>query len=306
MWEDFLKVSIEVTSLTRQNPNTHAKAILSQMTPLWEKADKELEQAATFITEHSKQFLVNVPKLRQANKEIVLLRVFLNQYVGSTNSKEVDDCDKTINDLIQSISENLKSVIDSTAPEEGGAMVVSVRSLLRQDILENIKEIQAIIQTKANIKSAELFSTKGIELRTRFINYAANLVEEANNSMIAAISNADALSRSVNTIMIAVGVVGIVLGLIFAYIVIMGITRRLNSIIGVVSDSSEQVFLASSQISTASQGLAEGSTEQAASLEQTSSALEQMASMTRQSAENANKMKTPTKRKQRCLIPASC
>jgi len=70
------------------------------------------------------------------------------------------------------------------------------------------------------------------------------------------------------------------------------LTGKLNSIVGLLAEGSEQLASASEQISSASQSLAQGATEQAAGLEETSSSLEEMSSMTKQNAANATQANT--------------
>jgi hypothetical protein len=71
------------------------------------------------------------------------------------------------------------------------------------------------------------------------------------------------------------------------YFLISKMSRRLRSLIGGISESSEHVSSAVSQMSALSQHLAQGASEQAASLEETSAATQQVASMTRKNAESS-------------------
>jgi methyl-accepting chemotaxis protein len=82
--------------------------------------------------------------------------------------------------------------------------------------------------------------------------------------------------------------VGVLIGLCFAFFLTRGITRPIKRIVEGLTESSGQVSAASNQVSGASQELAEGSSEQAAAIEETSSSLEEMSSMTRQNADNAH------------------
>ena len=89
-----------------------------------------------------------------------------------------------------------------------------------------------------------------------------------------------------------VGIIGILAGIVLAFIIARGITSVLKQIINSLTEGAEQVASASSQVSSASQSLAEGSTEQAAGLQETSSSLEEMSSMTKQNADNAQQANT--------------
>jgi methyl-accepting chemotaxis protein len=89
-----------------------------------------------------------------------------------------------------------------------------------------------------------------------------------------------------------IGVIGIVVGVVLAFLIARGIVLVLKRIINALNEGSEQVASASGQVSSASQSLAEGATEQAAGLEETSSSLEEMSSMTKQNADNAQQANT--------------
>ena len=89
-----------------------------------------------------------------------------------------------------------------------------------------------------------------------------------------------------------VGVLGITLGVVLAFLIARGIILVLKTVVNALTDGAEQVASASGQISSSSQSLAEGATEQAAGLEETSSSLEEMSSMTRQNADNAQQANT--------------
>ena len=94
-------------------------------------------------------------------------------------------------------------------------------------------------------------------------------------------------AQHVKTIVSLVGVVGVILASVMAYIIARALILVLSKIIDSLNDGSSQVASASVQVSSASQSLAEGATEQAAGLEETSSSLEEMSAMTKQNADNA-------------------
>jgi len=72
-----------------------------------------------------------------------------------------------------------------------------------------------------------------------------------------------------------------------AYLIRLLVIRPVNSIIGELSESADQVASASTQVSAASQSLAEATSEQAAGVEETSASIEEIASMTMQNADNS-------------------
>ena len=121
-----------------------------------------------------------------------------------------------------------------------------------------------------------------LEQLTNVVNIAA---AEADSRMADATASGETSTQAAFWI----AVIGIALASLFAYRTVSRIIGQLNSVIGVLSDSSTRIDGTAGAMSGSAQSLSGGATEQAASLEQTSSALEQMASMTRQNAENATR-----------------
>ncbi len=144
-------------------------------------------------------------------------------------------------------------------------------------------------------RAEEILATTGATAENEFTAFMADLVNSSAESVANEIRLGDNLTRSVEWLMIGVGVGGIVLAGIFGIVTVRGMTRRLHAIIGGLDTASREVQSASLQINDSAQHLAQGSTEQAASLEQTSSALEEMASMTRQNADNATQTNDTTR-----------
>ncbi|MCF8028983.1 MAG: methyl-accepting chemotaxis protein [Desulfobacteraceae bacterium] len=87
---------------------------------------------------------------------------------------------------------------------------------------------------------------------------------------------------------LAGGVIAVALAVVF--FVTGSISRALQTIVGRLTQNSEQVASASSQVSSSSQSLAEGASEQASSLEQTSASLEEISSQTKMNKENSHSM----------------
>ncbi len=117
------------------------------------------------------------------------------------------------------------------------------------------------------------------------------LVSDMVSSAEAALADAVARARADYVracwILAAVGIAGLVLGIVMSIVSVSRINRALDRAITDLSDRSDAVNHISGQLASGSDSLAEGANEQASALEQTSSALEEMASMTRQNADNA-------------------
>jgi len=79
----------------------------------------------------------------------------------------------------------------------------------------------------------------------------------------------------------------IVVGIIFATLLVQSLKRVLTRMALSLDENSNQSVAAAGLVSSSSQSLAEGASEQASSLEETSSSLDEMAAMTKRNAENA-------------------
>jgi methyl-accepting chemotaxis protein len=89
--------------------------------------------------------------------------------------------------------------------------------------------------------------------------------------------------------MVVTLLIGVIAAVLLGVFLSLGLTKRINRIIGELASGAEQVAAASGQVSSAAQSSAQGASEQASSLEETSSALEEMSSMSKANAENAEK-----------------
>ncbi|RKX21182.1 MAG: hypothetical protein DRP51_04665, partial [Candidatus Zixiibacteriota bacterium] len=148
-------------------------------------------------------------------------------------------------------------------------------------------EVIKIRNERATELAAELSITEGKRLAEKAEGLMGAIVINNDKVMKETGEEAERNYASARMIMLGVSIIGIAIGIILGFIIISGIARALNGIIGNLSDGAEQVGSASEQVAAASQSLAEGASEQASSLEETSSSLEEMASMTRQNADNA-------------------
>ena len=90
-----------------------------------------------------------------------------------------------------------------------------------------------------------------------------------------------------DTLVTSVSITAILIGVVFASVIVISLGRILNRLAGALTDGSSQVAAAASQVSATSQLLAEGASEQAASLEETSASLEEMSSMIKRTDSNA-------------------
>jgi methyl-accepting chemotaxis protein len=92
-------------------------------------------------------------------------------------------------------------------------------------------------------------------------------------------------------LVLSLSTAGIILGIIFAYIIVRSVTRPIAQLTHRLANGAEHTASAASQVTSASQTMSDGSSRQAAALEESSASLEEMAGMTRKNAENAQAAK---------------
>jgi methyl-accepting chemotaxis protein len=85
--------------------------------------------------------------------------------------------------------------------------------------------------------------------------------------------------------------VGLVIGVIVAWLITGSVSKRITNVAGRLASESEKANGSAAQVAQASQAMASGATQQASSLEETSSSLHEMASMTSRNSENAQNAK---------------
>ncbi len=93
-------------------------------------------------------------------------------------------------------------------------------------------------------------------------------------------------------VVFSITAVGIVVGIVFAWVITRSVNERITAVAGRLASESDKAVISAAQVAEASQAMAGGATQQAASLQETSSSLHEMASMTTRNSENAQNAKT--------------
>ncbi|EDY84456.1 Methyl-accepting chemotaxis protein signaling domain [Verrucomicrobiia bacterium DG1235] len=104
-------------------------------------------------------------------------------------------------------------------------------------------------------------------------------------------SSAESLQATVNFSVLVISLVGLSIGSVGGWIVVRGITKSIDEIVGRLQGAAAETLVASEQVSSSSESLARDSSEQAASIEETSSSLEEVNAMTEKNAQNAENAK---------------
>ena len=209
----------------------------------------------------------------------------INELLLATRQQEKNYFLRNADEYIEKTNSNADSAI---------ALAKDLKERFNQQL--NKAQVQQAIDACVTYKKAFADAVKYTDeqkvCESNMVAAARELTEEANSLRTAKKTEMESVAARSNFIMVTLATVGVVLGVVLAFVITRGITKPVNRIIASLTDGSEQVASASGQVSSASQSLAEGATEQAAGLEETSSSLEEMSSMTKQNADNAQQANT--------------
>jgi methyl-accepting chemotaxis protein len=185
---------------------------------------------------------------------------------------------------IKSVLDDYEKTITRSEDREQFNQVI----IAREADLKAIEPILAACQAGNSAEVQQLLPGVQSAYATYLKECDALFQENVQFGNAAAAASQKAMSLA-NTLITVMAVAGILLGVLFSFVLVRGVNGVLVRLSGALNDGSNQVASAAGQVSSASQTLAEGASEQAASLEETSSSLEEMASMTKRNAENAQK-----------------
>lgn len=157
-------------------------------------------------------------------------------------------------------------------------------TLAELNIMRTIAEEDLAGMQEANKIFAEV-TTPNLQKTQALLAQARSTIKENIMTQEVMLNSAQSTKQGISV----VGISAIVLGILFAIIIVHGIGKALKRVIDTISESSSQTTAAAQQVSSSSQQLSQGATEQAASLEETSSSLDQISSMTKSNADNAAK-----------------
>ncbi len=157
-------------------------------------------------------------------------------------------------------------------------------SLLEKDLFPQLEKgtaMEEVAKVDAQINAVRSSLQKNLDDFSKSIAGEAELRDK----------EFDELRDSSIRMALILALAGIVMAVLFAFLITRSVTVSLNQVIVGLTDGAAQVVAAAQQVSSSSQQLAEGTSEQASSLEETSSSLEEMSSMTKQNADHAGQAK---------------
>ncbi len=171
-----------------------------------------------------------------------------------------------ISETERELRDKIKITIDNAKP-------------INNDVLE-----LAIVHKQS--EAISLLLEKGVpaneELQDNIAKYIALIEDHNKKGQIAAGNN----YQSSYIFLIILNSVGMMVGIVLAYIITRSITKLVNQTVARITEGAQQVASASNQLSASAQQLSQGSAEQAAAIEETSSTLQESSSMLQQNTAN--------------------
>ncbi len=308
LWMEYVKQTDAVAALSYENSNNKAIAINEGLQDFWDSLDEDclrMTQAIERGAGNAAATAAASSKAESARVALLRFRINLAKYMpevdpdrSRTFQKATEDYFKAFHDVLDDLSKTLPAA-------GGGTVAMDTLRKVQSTGDEAVRRIIDLVNQATNVKAAALLAGAAVPARNRLDAYTTELQSSNLQAMIDGIAAGEEMGTSIEWLVGAISLVGIVVSLSLAFVVVTSLVKGLQGIISRLTESSQQVTGAAGQISTSSQDLAEGSTEQAASLEQTSSALEQMASMTRQNADNTTKTNETTQRNGKLISTGS-
>ncbi len=205
-----------------------------------------------FLLYHEPDSLARQKTLRAASENYIQK---LADLAKANNNSHLADQAKQMQQLLQTFNENLKIVVQSWQTNHK----------------ENTDAVNKINST--NLKLAPLVDSVLAE-------QSSNAARRQNEAEAGAVRN--------STISMAIGLAGIIIGILLAFFLGRSIAKPIDLAIHELQEGADQVGSAAQQVAAGSQMLADNSSEQAAALEETSASMEEMSSMTKQNNENSS------------------
>ena len=294
-----------LVELKQPHEDLHKSAVL--IDDLFEQADQDLpEFFAVKVVEHLKWvnavMLPFIDDQHQINVESDDHKCDLGKFLYGDAGKAVAESDEKIAQLFETIKKphadlhesviEIKQLWESGDPtKRDGALAV-----LKKKTLPAFEDTRTVLfqmhkraeELAAGIKQGQqIFATQTTD-QLQQVQQHLNEMAAAINEHIMTDQQMLAAARNTRTAVIAISIIGMLIGLILALIITRSIVLSLTGVIREMVSGAMQVASAADQLAGNSSQIAEGASEQAAGLEETSASLEEMDSMTKQNSENTD------------------
>ena len=248
---------------------------------------RQVQQEAHFMATDA---LPGLEAMAQIKGTVAEIQIKVLRCLLAKSPEDKKKCEDEVATMRNQITQELADYEKTISLPEDRAMftrLVEVRDIYvstRTQLFDLIHAAKDDEATAFNISS----------LRPSYVAYQAQVekllkynLDNANNSG----KRSERVVQNATLLTTGLAVTVILLGIIFAIVIITGLSRILNRVASALAEGSDQVASAAHQVSATSQSLAEGASEQAASFEETSASLEEISSMAQRNAQNVQNAK---------------
>lgn len=235
--------------------------------------------------------------LSDAETKVVKQALYLEKFGMTKNAQFASEFHRLAGEIDQELSTaetELKQAIEHAIhPEQREAyekLLAEVKTLETQhrEFDTDGDVLVAALKAGERARAAEIARKVAAE-EAQMISEFTNIVAGIKSETLRAAQLSTSLESSGQTMVVAVSLCSLMIGLLFAWFTARSVSSALRSMANSLSDGASQTACAAGQVSSSAQSLAEGASEQAASLEETSASIEELSSITKRNAENAKR-----------------
>jgi len=188
-------------------------------------------------------------------------------------------------ELIEKDQVEMEKLDESLKDEKKTARLVT----LKQAAVAYGQGIERVVESKR--KRDELIANGINKIAPEFTATMAKLSQSVHDYQDEIETGIRASQRQNEIVVLSITVIGVVFGVVAAWMVIRGVTRPIRAIAVHLASESEKTKESAIQVAQAALTMADGASQQAAGLEETSSTLHEISSMTTRNSENAQNAK---------------
>jgi methyl-accepting chemotaxis protein len=231
---------------------------------------------------------INSDKLELSNtmaKSVLIIGKNIRGIVLFNDAIRMNDDNRELEESIEKYNEAYQSLKNMPMSEAEKQLLDKIKN--DADTARDINE-QVIKLGLANqdAQAAEILIRQATPAIQQWIEDLDKYVEIQDNFNKVADAKVMQIYKNSLVLLLALGGIGIFLGIIIAFFITGGITGTITKIVSGLTKCSAQLAASATQLAATSQQLSRGSAEQASSIEEVSSTLQEALSMLQQNTEN--------------------
>lgn len=223
-----------------------------------------------------KRFLSNSLRA-EMNQNIILEK----DMIFARTQAEMNRLEKEIDEGFSRISK-LDSELYPLLTGEGRKELEDLRDRV-EDYKITVTEVTRLTKSQQNTEAIELSTGESVRKGREVRQLIQKIILRANDEMDAANKETDEIQFNTSLVLVIVGIFSLIMGIGFATWIILGVTKALTEVLGIVNGVSS----ASEQVSATALNLSQAASEQASSLEETTASLEEISTSVTQNSDNA-------------------